>query len=92
MRSETSASGSQQVIVPKMGAVAKTKALSTPFRVRKQRDTDMELAEWEPIAEGNGQESIESINHNLIQAIQENPNPSPANQELVNNLMKSLKK
>ena len=92
MRSEASASGSQQVIVPKMGAVAKTKALSTPSRVRKQRDTDMELAEWEPIAEGNGQESIESISHNLIQAIQENPNPSPANQELLNNLMKSLKK
>ena len=28
------------------GAVAKAKAFSTPSRVRKQRDTDMELAEW----------------------------------------------
>ena len=61
-------------------------------RVRKQRDTDMELAEWEPVAEDNGQKSIESIRRDLIQSIQENPNPSPADQELLNDLMKSLKK
>ena len=92
MKSEVSTSGSQQVIAPKMSAVAKTKAFSPLSRVRKQRDTDMELAEWEPVAEDNGQKSIESISRNLIQTIQENPNPSPANQELLNNLMKSLTK
>ena len=92
MRSQVSASQSQQVIVPKMGTVAKAKAFSTPSCVRKQRDTDMELAEWEPVAEDNGQKSIESIRRDLIQSIQENRNPSPADQELLNDLMKSLKK
>ena len=92
MRSQVSAPQSQQVIVPKMGAVAQAKAFSTPSRVRKQRDTDMELVEWEPVAEDTGQKSIESIRRDLIQSIQANPNPSPADQELLNDLMKSLKK